>query len=148
MLEFKTYLKGQDLAPRSVYNNFLNVMIFLKCAQIQHGVKKSDWPAKPEREPEEYTDAEIETLLTTATDQERLVLNSFLCSSLRSGELAHLAYGDIDFAHSVWMVRPKDGWATKTVESQRAVPVPVWLTRRLVWPVSRPKHLSGIALPR
>jgi integrase len=131
MLAFKTYLKAQEFAPRTVYNHFLNLTIFLKWAQVKTNLKNGDWPPKPEREPEEYTDAEIETLLKTATDEERLVLNSFLCSGLRSGELAHLTYGDIDFEHSIWSVKPKADWNTKTDESQRSAPVPVWLTKKI-----------------
>jgi integrase len=137
VLDFKTFLKGQELSKRSVYNNFLNVMVFLKWAQIQHGVKKADWPPKPEREPEEFTDEELSKLLNTASATrfpqapERLVLKCFLCSGVRSGELANLTYGDIDFEHSIWKVRAKEGaedWDPKTQGSQREVPVPREIT--------------------
>jgi integrase len=132
MLGFKLYLRtGEGLSERSVYNNFLNVMVFLKWCGVQTKLRADDWPPKPEREPEEYTDDEINALLNHATGEERLVLNSFLCSGLRSGELAHLCFGDIDFKHSVWTVQPKTDWNTKTVESQRDVPVPVWLTIKI-----------------
>src|SRR5256886_980768 len=105
LLAFKTFLRSQGLSERSIYNNFLNVMVFLKWAGVRAGVKKDDWPRKPEREPEEYSDEEIKTLLSAAENGERLVLHCFLCSALRSGELSHLTYGDIDFKHSVWTVR-------------------------------------------
>ena len=131
MLEFKTFLKSQQMGKRSVYNNFLNVMVFLKWAKVQTGILKNDWPPKPEREPEEYSDAEIEKLLTAALDEERLILNCFLCSGVRSGELAHLTYGDIDFTHSVWTIRDKEDWDTKTEGSKRNVPVPEWLTKKI-----------------
>ena len=130
MLAFKTMLR-EELSERSVYNNFLNVMVFLKWAGVRIGLRKDDWPPKPVREPEEYMDEEINKLLNEADNEERLVLNSFLCSGLRSGELAHLTYADIDFNHSVWTVRPKFGWKTKTAESQRGVPVPTWLTIKM-----------------
>jgi integrase len=131
MLAFKTYLRDQKFSQRSIYNNFLNVMVFLKWVGTTVGMKADDWPAKPEREPEEYTDDEIGSMLNAANTEERLLMNCFLCSGMRSGELAHLTYGDIDFKHSVWTVQPKDDWATKTRESQRDVPVPEWLTNKL-----------------
>jgi integrase len=106
-------------------------MVFLKWAKIQHGVLKGDWPPKPEREPEEYTELEIEKLLTFAQTEERLVLNCFLCVGLRSGELAHSTYADIDCLHSTWTVRGKENWDTKTDGSQRHIPIPEWLTKKI-----------------
>ncbi len=78
MLHFKIFLKGKGFSKRYVYNNFLNMMIFLKWAKVNHGVQKGDWPPKPERDPEEYTDEEITKLLDAANDEERLLLSSFL----------------------------------------------------------------------
>jgi integrase len=131
LLSFKTYLRKQEMSERSIYNNFLNTMVFLKWCGVKAGIKKEDWPRKPEREPEEYTDEEINKMLNAAEPEERLLLNSLLCSGLRSGEMAHLTYGDIDFKHSVWTVQPKEGWTTKTADSQRDVPVPEWLTKKI-----------------
>lgn len=45
--------------------------------------------------------------------------------------MAHLTYADIDFEDSVWAVRPKNRWSAKTKQSQRDVPVPMWLTKKL-----------------
>jgi integrase len=151
LLTFKTHLRNEKLSERSIYNNFLNTMVFLKWCGVNAGVKKNDWPPLPEREPEEYSDEELVALLNAADNEkkvqlskharglsklphwgsERLLLNSFLCTGLRSGELAHLTYGDIDFKHSVWTVAPKDGWKAKTTKSQRDVPVPAWLTKKI-----------------
>jgi integrase/recombinase XerD len=131
LLTFKTYLRSEGMSDRSVYNNFLNTMVFLKWCGIKTAVKKEDWPKKPEREPEEYTDEEITKLFEAADAEERLLLKCFLSTGLRSGEMAHLTYGDIDFKHSVWTVQPKKGWATKTDSSQRDVPAPEWLTKMI-----------------
>jgi integrase len=126
LLDFKTYLRAEKMSERSVHNNFGNIATFLKWANHSpesFGVNNGDWPAKPEREPEAYTEDEITKLLTAAKPEERLLLKCFLASGLRSGEMAHLTYGDIDFKHSVWTVQPKKGWTTKTKSSQRDVPV-------------------------
>ena len=132
LLAFKAYLAKQKMAPRTIYNNFLNVMIFLAWTKHNVNVKKSDWPAKPQREPEEYHTEEIEALLSAANKNERLLLNAFLNSGLRDGEVAHLTYGDIDTRHSLWSVAPKNGHNLKTAESRRIVPVGEWLTKKIV----------------
>jgi integrase len=132
MLHFKTFLKKQKISDRSVYNHFLNTMIFIAWAKHQTGIKKNDWPAKPEREPEEYHTDEIETLLKAASNDERLLLNAFLNTGLRDGEMAHLTYGDIDARNSLWSVKPKSGHNLKTKESQRVVPVGEWLTQKVM----------------
>jgi integrase len=63
---------------------------------------------------------------------DRLLLKAFLNSGLRDGELQHLAYGDIDVKHSLWIVRPKEGHNLKTKESQRRVPVGEDLTKKIM----------------
>ncbi|MGH9716807.1 MAG: tyrosine-type recombinase/integrase [Candidatus Acidiferrales bacterium] len=136
MLHFKIFLKGEGFSKRYVYNNFLNVMIFLKWAKVEHGVQKGDWPPKPERDPEEYADEEIEMLLHEADDEERLLLSSFLCSGFRSGELANFTHADINFATNIWRVEMKeDGesaeWDAKTQSSYRYVTVPAWLNQKI-----------------
>ncbi len=145
LLHFKTYLKKQSLSGRSIYNHFLNVSIFLKWAGAGIGMKKNDWPSKPEREPEAYTEEEIDAMLKVAAGtfrgmkrregekkDDRLLLNAFLLTGLRDGELQHLSYNDIDAKHSLWTVRPKNGHNLKTQESQRVVPVGEWLTKKVL----------------
>jgi integrase len=134
LLDFKTHLRAEKMSERSVYNNFLNTAVFLKWCGVSAkslGIGKDDWPKKPEREPEEYTEEEITKMLKAADSEERLLLKCFLTSGLRSGEMAHLTYGDIDFKHSVWTVQPKKGWTTKTEASQRDVPVLPELTQMI-----------------
>jgi integrase len=148
LLHFKTYLKKQEFAGRTVYNNFLNVCIFLAWAKHPAeglGIKKGDWPPKVERDPEAYTEEEIDKLLKVASGtfrgiakkngekrDDRLLLKAFLYSGLRDGELQHLSYNDIDVKHSLWIVRPKEGHELKTRESQRRVPVDEDLTKKIM----------------
>jgi integrase len=160
LLQFKTYLKkqefsGRTFSGRTIYNNFLNVCIFFAWAKHpakDMGIKKGDWPPKPERDPEAYTVEEIDKMLKVASGtfrgirkrageerDDRLLLKAFLNSGLRDGELQHLAYGDIDVKHSLWHVRPKEGQEVKarehklkTAESQRRVPVGADLTKKIM----------------
>jgi integrase len=124
MMAFKMFLRGEKLSERAVYNNFLNVMIFLKWAGVQTGVPRGDWPSKDQRAVDVYDDAELDAMFEASDSEERILLKSFLYSGLRSGEMAHLTYGDVDFKSSLWTVQAKAGWTTKTEESKRQVPVP------------------------
>ena len=126
LLAFKTYCKTvKKHADGTVYNNFLNVMVFLKWANQPTGIKTEDWPKKPKPDPEEFSDEELEAMFKVADAEERLILKSFLLSAMREGELAHLTYGDIDFCDSLWRVRekPQWHWKLKTVAAQRDIPV-------------------------
>lgn len=150
MLHFKTYLKKQEFAGRTIYNHFLNITIFFVWAKGEEdtlGLNENDWPEKPERDPEAYTEEEIKLLLETAAKtwhglepdrgkkhkhDDRLLLNAFLNSGLRDGELSHLTFGDIDTKHSIWKVRAKEEHELKTKGSKRDVPVGEWLTAKIV----------------
>ncbi len=126
LLAFKTYCKTiKKQADGTIYNNFLNVMVFFKWANHPTGIKTDDWPKKPKPDPEEYTDEELEAMFRVADAEERLILKSFLFSAMREGELAHLTYGDVDFRDSLWRVRvkPQWRWKLKTEAAQREVPV-------------------------
>ena len=128
LLNFKTYMGNQDVSGRSTFNNFANVMIFLKWAKHKVEIIKKDWPTKTERDADDYTPDEIKILLEHCDADGQLLLKSLLCSGMRDGELAHLTYGDIDYNYSIWEVKAKPGWNPKTKESLRHVPVPEWLT--------------------
>jgi integrase len=148
LLHFKTYLKKQEFSGRTVYNNFLNVCIFLAWAKHPAeglGIKKGDWPVKEERDPEAYTEEEIDKMLKVASGtfrgnakkagekrDDRLLLKSFLYPGLRDGELQHLSYGDIDVRHSLWNVRPKEVHNLKSKAAQRRVPVSEDLTKKIM----------------
>jgi integrase len=148
MLAFKTYLKRQKFSGRTLYNHFLNITIFFVWAKGEEdtlGLNDNDWPEKPERDPEAYTEEEIKRLLETAAGtfrglerkdgekkDDRLLLWAFMNSGLRDGELSHLTYGDIDVKHSVWKVRAKDDHNLKTKGSKRDVPVGEWLTAKVM----------------
>jgi hypothetical protein len=58
LMEFKVYLRDvEELASRSVYNRFENVMTFLKVYGITSATlhfRKGDWPIFMETEPEIY----------------------------------------------------------------------------------------------
>jgi integrase len=145
VMAFKLYLKnytqndGTKLSARSLFNNFLNTAVFFKWAKRSFksmGVNKGDWFPKPEREPEAYSTEELKSLFEAADADQRLLLKSFLNTGFRSGEIAHLTYGDIDVRHSIWTVRAKTlngrEWKPKTADSEREVAVDPELTKKIM----------------
>ncbi len=148
MPAFKTYLKRQKFSGRTLYNHFLNMTIFFVWAKGEEdtfGLNDNDWPEKPERDPEAYTEEEVKKLWETAAGtfrglerksdekkDDRLLLWAFMNSGLRDGELSHLTYGDIGVKHSVWRVRAKEDHNLKTKGSKRDVPVGEWLTAKVM----------------
>jgi integrase len=134
LLAFKTYCKSLEHEEGTIYNNFLNVMVFFKWANRPTGVKAEDWPKKPKSDPKEFSDEELEAMLKVADSEERLILKSFLFSAMREGELAHLTYGDIDFRDSLWRVRakPQWDWTLKTQAAQRDIPVCAKQTKKIL----------------
>jgi integrase len=151
MLAFKTFLKRKGFESRSVYNHFLNVTVFFAAVKGRNslGLKEADWPPKTERLVEEYDLDELQKLIKTAATtfqgmdrnsgrykgtkkDDRLLLNAFLNTGMRNGELAHLTYADIDARHSLWTVKPTEGHKLKTEKAQRQVPVGEWLTKKVM----------------
>jgi len=133
ILKFPKFVMATGNGESTAFNNFANLMIFLRWAGIETGIKKSEWPERPERDPEEYSDKELTAMLKAADAEERLVLKSFLFTGFRSGEIAHMTYERIDFESSVWKVRKNDewGWKPKKRASNRDVPVHPDLTKRI-----------------
>lgn len=131
LLDFKNYLREEGYSERTVFNHFGNVVIFLKWAGTPVLLKRGDRPDMDEHDPEEYSGEELNAMLQHATREDRLVVNLLLCSGMRSGELAHLTYKDVDFRFNILTVCQKDGWKTKTKTSRREIPIPPWLAQQL-----------------
>ncbi len=133
ILNFSKFVMANGNGESTAFNNFANLMTFLRWAGVETGIKKSEWPERPERDPEEYSDEELTAMLKAADAEERLVLKSFLFSGFRSGEIAHMTYERIDFDSSVWKVRKNDewGWKPKKKASNRDVPVHPGLTQKI-----------------
>lgn len=131
MLDFKNFLRSEGYSERTVFNQFSCVLVFLKWAGMPVTLKRGDWPKPDTRDPQEYSEEEIRAILVCAGVTDRLLVNSLACSGMRSSELQHLTYGDIDFHSNIWTVRPKAGWKTKTKNAQREIPIPGWLNLQI-----------------
>ena len=138
LLNFITFLRklksrrGKRLSDRTVRNRFVYVLFFLNANGAKGLVKKKDWPQYTERTPEEYTEQELQLLLNHADKEEKLVINTFLCSGFRHGELTHAHYADFDYTGSKVRVTEKPEWDWHPKKYQeRTVPIPRWLTQQI-----------------
>ncbi len=78
---------------------------------------------KPKLRPQPcWSRQEVEKILAAAKEPKRSMLAILAETGMRVGELKHLTWDDIDFAHSVILIREKDGWKPKTGD-QRAIPM-------------------------
>jgi integrase len=137
LVAYKHYLQAMpDYEPNTIFTIFLHTTIFL----VWCGVRpidldfktEKDWPKQIKRIPEQYDDEEIDALRAAGDSTDRLMIDTFLCSGMRKGELAHAVYGDIDFKASIWSVRrkPQFNWQPKK-NKERDIPVPHWLTQEI-----------------
>jgi len=128
--EFVKARKAAGDGARTVHNRFLHVVIFLRACGNKNLPKRSAYPKKFERTPEEYSPRQLSLLLEAATDEEKLLVEVFLCSGMRNKELANLQVGDLDFEASALKIRLKEHWAPKSGR-EREVPLPRWLSEKL-----------------
>jgi len=133
LLKFSAFLreeKGQ--APRTVHNNFANVMMFLKAHGVRGLVGKNDWPRYVEEEPEVYGKSELETFVAACDAKERLWFEFFLMTGEREQEVMYTYWSDIKFADSIVCVthKPDRGWTPKAYK-EREIPIPAKLLKNL-----------------
>jgi integrase len=130
LLEFITWLRKEGYSDRTVYNKTENVVTFLKASGLPSTLGKTDWPKYEEKKATIYSNKEVAALRAAATDEELDVLESFLGSGFRKGELANLRWTDVDFPNRLIRAQAKANWKTKDGE-QRVIPLHARLLARL-----------------
>jgi integrase/recombinase XerD len=126
MLAYIVFLRNiKRQSPRSQHNKFGHIMTFLKASGIRGLVKKNDWPAFTEEEPEIYEREELDTLFAVCDDEERLWFEFFLMTGMREQETMYCYWRDINFAGSTVRVthKPDRGWTPKAYK-EREIPIP------------------------
>jgi len=82
--------------------------------------------AKPERDPEEYTDEEIrKNCSTKPTTKSGCSLVHSFCSGFRAGELANFTYADINFLSNIWRVEMKEEGERAEWDAKRKPPIAI-----------------------
>jgi integrase len=133
VLKFAAFLRDEEnLAPRTVYNKFENLMTFLKAQGVRGLVTKNDWPRFVEEEPEIYEKEELDALFSACEPEERLWLEFFLMTGMREQEVMHTYWSDINLnASTVRVSHKRDlGWTPKAYK-EREIPIPAKLVLSL-----------------
>jgi integrase/recombinase XerD len=126
LLKFSAFLRdNKEQAPRTVYNKFEHVMIFLKAQGIRGLVSKNDWPRFTEEEPEIYEQDALNKLFAACDAEERLWFEFFLMTGMREQEAMHVYWSDVNFAAATVRVshKPDLGWTPKAYK-EREIPIP------------------------
>ena len=133
LLKFAGFLRDQKKqSPRSVYNKFETVIMFLKANGIRGLVAKNDRPRYTEEEPEIYEQGELDKLFGACNEEERLWFEFFLMTGMREQEVMHLYWSDINFTASTVRVshKPDRNWTPKAYK-EREIPIPAKLVKKL-----------------
>lgn len=146
MLAFAVYLRDiRGLSPRTVFNNFNNVITFLKAHDITKIIRKGDWPVYTEGIPEVYEQDELNAFFSVCTDRERLWFEFFLMAGMRDQEMMYCCRTDVNFARCTVSVTPKPefSWSPKAYKSRES-PIPDSLLASLR--AIKPAKLRGTCL--
>jgi integrase/recombinase XerD len=133
LLEFAAYLRDdKELAPRTCWNKFSNVMSFLKAQGVKGLAKKEDWPRFVEAEVEAYEPEDLQVLFAACEPADRLLFRFFLMTGFREQEVMYCAWKNVNFVASTVSVRykPEYDWSPKAYK-EREVPVPAALLKEL-----------------
>ena len=147
LLAFRVYLRDkQGLSQRSVYNRFLNIVVFLRHQGITGLVKKGDWPDYEEGIPEIYEQEERDAFFSACTPAQLVLFHFFLMTGMREQEVMHTFWSDVNFSQGTITVsaKPQYGWTAKAYKS-REIPVPQSLIAMLA--SIKPENAKGLLFP-
>lgn len=100
LLAYGAVRKGTPVTQR---NTMMVVAQMIQHATGKRLLRRGDVPRKPDPEPQEYSAAELDALLTRAEHRDLWLL--FARTGLRDSEVAHLEWRDVDFAAHEIVVR-------------------------------------------
>jgi integrase len=170
-LKYRDWLYTQSISETTRVNKMTIVTMFLGHFGIENVYTKKEWPKPNKKEPDAYSHEQIKALLKAAhTIDEQLLLQLFIFSGGRRGEIAHLKKSDIqirkngkeELAVVTFKEKPEFGWNTKG-KRDRTVRLPLkfakWVLKvranypddSLLFPNSKggpnEKHLDRIMRP-
>jgi integrase/recombinase XerD len=128
MLNFKSHLRKQGFADRTVFNHFETANSFLRANGIISTTGKSivpshEWPDFDEKPVKKYQPEQLAKLFAEADAMETAVFKFFLLSGGREGEVARFEWHDLDMRMKKAEFMSREGASTKNRKS-RSVPLP------------------------
>lgn len=144
MLDHMVALKADGLGDRTIYNHIARIGTLLKANGVIALLSHSDKPHYDEKEVEAYNPDQLACLFMAANPEERVVLEFFLGTGLREGEVMYTTWKNIDSIGGVVYVRskPERRFRIKDKE-ERSVPVPDSLIASMV---ARKKHSTSVSV--
>jgi len=110
------------------YNEELGLIkMFFEWAKIQGYISENPVLSMERKHrvpppPRAYTKEEVDIILENANDAHRDIYEFLLNTGLRSGEMSHLEWNDVDLEKGIIYIRVKKEWHPKTI-SNRTVPL-------------------------
>ena len=128
LLDFREHQRAEEYAERTVYNHLMTVTTFLKkngLYKLTGLLEAEDWPELSDTDPEPYLEEEVRSLLSVASEFQRLTIRFFVGTGCREQEVAHVEWPDIDWVRkTVWIhAKPQHGWKPKTAAGTRKIPI-------------------------
>lgn len=146
LLRFSAYLRDEkEQQPRTVLNNFVNVLTFIRSQGITGIVRKGDLPVFVHADVEVYERADLDRFFAVCDRDEKLMFEFLLMTGMREGEAMHTTWRDINPAHATISMRwkPDYSWTPKAYR-EREIPVPSKLIQALE--SAKPAGVSSRAL--
>jgi integrase len=155
LLRYKKWLVNRNRSLRTAGNKMLRVNQFLRAAlgvDAGKGLVTVKDAKFVEREPEVYTDDEVDVFLKACGPFHALVFNTLLMSGLRKQEMENLEWQDINFTGGTLSVRgrktfkPKD-WEEREIEIPRELLEMLFAARKergLVFPTKSGKKYTHV----
>lgn len=127
--EIESFLRqrGSELKPKT-YNEELGLLKqFYRWCIDQNYIFESPIEKTSRRHmvpppPRAYTKEEVDIILKNANDAHRDIYEFLLNTGLRSGEMSHLEWNDVDLEKGIIYIRVKKDWHPKTA-TNRTVPL-------------------------
>ncbi len=133
LCDFRDFLAAKEYEPRTLHNRLMLVLMLLKTNKIKTDFSLTrDLPEYEEEAAVPYEPEELQKLLVTMDDEERVRYKFFLGTACREQEVMYASWQDVDFTRGVYHVRSKPdvGFTPKKHES-RYVKMPTDLVEML-----------------
>ena len=132
VLRYIARLKEKGNAPRTIYNRITFLRTFFRAHGATLPMTRGDWPTYTEKVVACYRPDELSALMTSADQDERDMLNFFLCTGGRKQEVQFAAWSDLDWTTKTLTVREKLdlGFRPKDRE-EGSIPLPDFLLAML-----------------
>lgn len=137
ILWLRTNVKKQGTGDQNntVRNYLIRLRTFLKWAGVKEfPLPQREWPRGAEKNPQKYSLDVVNKMREVATEDEKDLIDFFLYTGFRKGEVMHSKYCDVDFQAGTINVhdKPEYGWKSKGRKQRDLnIPLPAKLIKRL-----------------